>query len=154
MRSEKEGRHHMKRKHWPTILFVCYLAVLLRITVFRSGFGTHGFCADGVVNLKLFTEYLPLIRTGDWGRIVYLFVGNIIWFIPLGMYVRYRKAERGILRAAVLGFVLSFSIETMQYMFGTGISELDDLILNTAGAALGVLLMHGLSTFLEKGRQS
>lgn len=144
----------MRGKRWLHIIFLCYLGILLRITVFRSGFGTHGFCADGVINLKLFTEYLPLIRTRDWGRIVYLFVGNIIWFVPLGMYVRYRKAERGILRAAVLGFVLSFSIEAMQYMFGTGISELDDLILNTAGAALGALLMHGLSTFLEKGRQS
>ena len=133
----------MQGKRRIHILFLCYLAALLRITVFRSGFGAHGFCADGVINLKLFAEYLPLIRTGDWDRIIYLFVGNIIWFVPLGMYVRYRKPERGILRAAALGFALSFLIETMQYLFGTGISELDDLVLNTAGAALGALLMHG-----------
>lgn len=94
----------MRGKRWLHIIFLCYLGILLRITVFRSGFGTHGFCADGVINLKLFTEYLPLIRTRDLGRIVYLFVGNIIWFVPLGMYVRYRKAERGILRAAVRGY--------------------------------------------------
>lgn len=133
----------MQKKCWLHILFLCYLAALLRITVFRKGFGTHGFCADGVINLKLFAEYLPLIRTRDWDRILYLFVGNIIWFVPLGMYVRYRKSEHGILRAAVLGFGLSLFIETMQYMAGTGISELDDLILNTAGAALGALLLHG-----------
>ena len=134
----------MKRKRWYTILFLCYLAALLRITVFRSGFGGHGFCADGVVNLKLFAEYLPLIRNRDWGRIIYLFAGNIIWFVPLGMYVQYRKERHGILRAAVFGFALSFLIETMQYLFGTGISELDDLILNTAGAALGALFVRNI----------
>ncbi len=142
----------MRGKRWIHILFLCYLAALLRITVFRSGFGAHGFCADGVINLKLFAEYLPLIRTNDWDRIIYLFVGNIIWFVPFGMYVRYWKAGHGILWAAVLGFALSFLIETMQYMAGTGISELDDLILNTAGAALGALLLHGYLFWLRQLR--
>ena len=88
-------RNYLKRKYWPTILFTCYLAVLLRITVFRSGFGTHGLCSDGQINLKLFEAYIPLIRTRDWDRFAYLFIGNLIWFVPLGMYVRYRKAGRG-----------------------------------------------------------
>lgn len=129
----------MQKKWWMHILFVCYLAVLLKITVFRSGFGTHGFCTDGTVNLKLFEEYIPLIRTHDWDRFIYLFVGNIIWFVPLGMYVRHKKAKVGILWAAVFGFLLSLCIEVMQYLFGTGISELDDLILNTLGAILGAV---------------
>lgn len=132
----------MRRKHWITLLFAAYLAVLLRITVFRSGFGAHAFCRDGVVNLKLFTGYLPIIRAHDWGRFLYLFVGDIVWFVPLGIYVRCRLGKRGILWAAVLGFALSLLIETMQYLFGTGVSELDDLILNTAGAALGAMLPH------------
>ena len=135
-------RNYLKRKYWPTILFTCYLAVLLGITVFRSGFGTHGLCSDGQINLKLFEAYIPLIRTCDWDRFAYLFIGNLIWFVPLGMYVRYRSTRGGILRAAVFGLALSFFIESMQYLFGTGISELDDLILNTAGAVLGALFLH------------
>ena len=142
----------MKRKYWLTAIFICYLAVLLRITVFRSGFGAHGFCSDGRINLKLFEEYIPLIQTHDWDRFVYLFVGNIIWFVPLGMYVQYRRAKGGILLAAVLGFVLSLLIETMQYLFGTGISELDDLILNTAGAALGALFLHIFRHVAKRGQ--
>lgn len=130
----------MQKKWWPHILFVCYLAVLLKITVFRSGFSTHGFCTDGTINLKLFEEYVPLVRTHDWDRFIYLFVGNIIWFVPLGMYVRYRKSQAGIMWAVIFGLLLSLCIEIMQYLFGTGISELDDLILNTLGAALGALI--------------
>ena len=35
------------------------------------------------------------------------------------------------------GFFLSLLIETMQFVFGTGVSELDDVILNTLGVYLG-----------------
>lgn len=143
----------MKRKRRYLILFLCYLAALLRITVFRSGFGSHGFCTNGKINLRLFEEYIPLIQTHDWDRFIYLFVGNIIWFVPLGMYVQHRKPEHGILRAAVFGFALSFLIETMQFVFGTGISELDDLVLNTAGAVWGTLSMRILSALIPQRRR-
>jgi len=144
----------MKRKHCLTVLFICYLALLLRITVFRSGFGTRVFCSEGKINLKLFEEYIPLIRTRDWDRFVYLFAGNLIWFMPLGMYVRYRKAKKGILWAAAFGLALSFFIETMQYLFGTGISELDDLILNTAGAVLGALCLRWKNAVSMQGPET
>ena len=140
----------MKGKRWLTISFLCYLAVLLRITVFRSGFGTHGFCTGGTVNLKLFVGYLPLIQAHSWGRFVYLFAGNLVWFVPLGMYVRYRKVTKGILWAAVIGFALSFFIETMQYLFGTGVSELDDLILNTAGAVFGAVICEKFNKYISR----
>jgi len=143
-----------KKRRLPHILFICYLCVLFRITVFRSSFGSHGLCENGVINLKLFEEYIPLIQRHNWSRVVYLFVGNIIWFIPLGMYVKYRMAKSkthiaGILWAVLSGAMLSFFVETMQYIFGTGISELDDLVLNTAGSLCGALSMLPLCSHLR-----
>ena len=44
------------------------------------------------------------------------------------------------------GFLLSLSIETAQFVLGSGVSELDDLILNTLGALLGHL---GTALFLH-----
>ncbi len=41
---------------------------------------------------------------------------------------------------AVFGFLLSLAIEFSQYMFGTGYSELDDLLLNTVGTLIGFLI--------------
>jgi glycopeptide antibiotics resistance protein len=38
------------------------------------------------------------------------------------------------------GLFLSLVIEFLQYAFGTGISEADDLILNTLGALIGYAL--------------
>ena len=130
----------MKRSRILFLLFIIYMAVLLRITVFRTGFAENGFF-HGTVNVSLFLDYIPLIQNGHWLRVIYLFVGNLIWFVPFGMYLQYIAAEGRhaftLWRILLLGAALSLFIEVMQFVLGTGISELDDLILNTAGVFIG-----------------
>ncbi len=122
-------------------LFIIYIGVLLRITVFRSGFGFRNLCQNGIINLTLFESYIPLIKSRDFIRIIYLFVGNIIWFVPFGFYLRsFGKRKWKLWEIWLLGLLLSFGIEFLQYVFGTGISELDDLILNSLGAWIGAVL--------------
>lgn len=120
-----------------TILFLLYLAIVLRITVFRSSFTLQNLCQNGRIILNLFGGYIDLIRQGDWFAFTYLFVGNIIWFVPFGMYLQYMGKQKNLLRTAFYGFLFSLLIETLQYVFGTGFSELDDLVLNTLGAWIG-----------------
>ena len=121
-------------------LFFIYIGVLLRITVFRSGFSFRNLFRNGTVNLTLFESYIPLMKTWDFKRIIYLFVGNIIWFVPLGFYLRrFGKREWKAWEIWLSGLFLSFVIEFLQYVFGTGISELDDLILNSLGAWIGAV---------------
>lgn len=120
-----------------TMLFLLYLAIVLRITVFRSSFTLQNLCQNGRIILNLFGGYIDLIRQGDWFAFTYLFVGNIIWFVPFGMYLQYMGKQKNLLRTAFYGFLFSLLIETLQYVFGTGFSELDDLVLNTLGAWIG-----------------
>lgn len=129
----------MKRFHKMiiTMLFLLYLAIVLRITVFRSSFTLQNLCQNGRIILNLFGGYIDLIRQGDWFAFTYLFVGNIIWFVPFGMYLQYMGKQKNLLRTAFYGFLFSLLIETLQYVFGTGFSELDDLVLNTLGAWIG-----------------
>ena len=129
----------MKTERWAAVFFVFYLLILLRITVFRSGFGTHPLFLDGTVSVSLFAGYVPLVKGGHWFLFFYLFLGNIIWFVPFGLYLAY-AGWPGSLRGILLcGFLLSFFIESMQYVFGTGVSDLDDLVLNSLGAWSGAL---------------
>lgn len=125
------------RKIIVTILFLLYLAIVLRITVFRSTFTLQNLCQNGKIILTLFDGYIDLIRRGEWFAFTYLFVGNIIWFVPFGMYLQYMGKQRKLLHIAISGFLFSLLIETLQYVFGTGFSELDDLVLNTLGAWIG-----------------
>ena len=124
------------KKRLPLLLFLLYLAVVLRITVFRSGFGTHALFG-GNLNLTVFAAYLPLLRAHRWGTFVYLFFGNIAWFVPFGFFLRRRG--RSLPQTLLLGLAFSLTIETLQFVFATGVSELDDLILNTVGVGFGAL---------------
>ncbi len=120
------------------VLFFIYAAVLLRITVFRADFGAHELMKDGSINLTLFESYVPLLRAENWLRIIYLFIGNMIWFVPLGLYLAcMTKIKKGWIMV-LIGLLFSLFIETLQFVFGTGISEIDDLILNSFGTWLGV----------------
>lgn len=130
-----------------SILFVIYIAVVLKITVFRSSFGLHHLFQNGSLNLVPFTGYMIFVKSKNWFRFIYLFGGNIVWFMPFGMYLQYTKKLKSILTVTLCGLLFSLCIETMQYVFGTGISELDDLILNTFGAWIGAV---GVKLFQSK----
>lgn len=116
-------------------LFLLYLAVLLRITVFRSDFGSHPLFADGTVIWVPFVGLWEILQNSV-SYFLYLFVGNLIWFVPFGLLVPL-LTRRSPGQTVLLGFALSLLIEGMQFIFGTGFTEVEDLILNTLGTAIG-----------------
>ena len=115
-------------------LIVIWIAVLLRITVFRSHCFSNGLFS-GRIEWDAFAYYLKLARAGMWHYFAYLFVGNLIWFVPAGVLVRLRGGR--FWQALLAGFCLSLLVEFLQFVLGSGVSELDDLILNSCGAGMG-----------------
>lgn len=136
------------------ILFFIYIIILFRITVFRSDFTLTQIMQNGTVNITLFQDYIPLIKEGRWFRFLYLFVGNIIWFIPFGAALLISGKVNRLWKAALCGLMLSLVIETLQYLFGTGISELDDLLLNTLGTWLGAAISCMLKKLTDSIQQT
>ena len=118
-------------------VFVLYILILLRITVFRSDFGTHPLFRDGQI---LWVPFVSLIRIlkNSLSYFIYLFVGNLIWFVPFSFLfpVLVKRGKQVIL----YGLLLSLLIEICQFIFGTGVTEVEDLILNTAGTAIGYVV--------------
>lgn len=129
----------MKKKVILIIIFITYLAALLRITVFRSGFDFSNAFSGGEANLVPFAD-LANVFIADKRAFIYLFFGNIIWFVPFGFLMK-RITNMTTARIISLGFLLSLCIETMQFIFGTGVFEFDDLLLNTFGMLLGTVLL-------------
>lgn len=138
------------RSIWLWGLFFIYLLILLRITVFRPSLTLANFMKNGTINLTLFQDYIPLIQQGRWFRFIYLFVGNIVWFVPLGGILMLSGKAKKLRRAVLYGLALSLAIEIMQYLFGTGISELDDLVLNTFGTWIGAVMGQRLRIFHDR----
>ena len=135
----------MKKLLWFLTLF--WLAVLFRITVFRPGCFSHGLFS-GRIEWDAFAYYTKLAQRGNWRYFTYLFVGNLIWFAPAGVLVRLRGGK--LWQAALAGLGLSLLVESLQFVLGSGVSELDDLILNSLGAIIGFALTALLLSVIRR----
>ena len=64
--------------------------------------------------------------------------GNVIGFLPFGFFlpILSRRLRNGVL-VTMSGFGLSLLVESIQLIFKVGCFDVDDMILNTLGAALG-----------------
>ena len=73
---------------------------------------------------------------------------NLVLFVPLGFFLPllYKKYQH-IKNVILTGFLFSLSIEIVQ-MFGWGATDINDLIINTAGACLGYLIYYLVSKIL------
>lgn len=74
-----------------------------------------------------------------WGPWLNL-IGNIVLFLPVG-YLAFLRLGK-VWKAALVSMVASLSIEVAQYALAAGYSDIDDLLINTAGGALGATLAH------------
>ena len=117
--------------------FVLYLLILFRITVFRSGWYDNSFFR-GHIELIPFQDIFGYLFDGRWFDFVYLFFGNILWFVPFGIVCGAKK--QGIWKTILWTFLLSLTIEVLQFVFSSGYSDVEDLILNTLGGLFGFLL--------------
>lgn len=128
-------------------IFVVYIIILLRITVFRSDFGTHSLFRDGEILWIPFTSTVKYFKY-SFAFFVYIFVGNLVWFVPLGMLL---PVLTGCGKRVILySFLLSLLIELSQFIFGTGVTEVEDLILNTTGGAMGYGILQMILLIREK----
>lgn len=101
----------------------------------------------------------PLIHLFDYESRSEAFVnlyGNIGMFVPTGIIlpILYKGVDR-LWKAVGIGFAMSFIIEVTQLLFYERTSDVDDLILNTAGAAIGYLgcvLVKEIISVLSKSK--
>ncbi len=93
------------------------------------------------------TVYAGFIR----GLALSNILGNIVLFIPLGVYITLFNKDKSIWKNALLVTAVSVAVELVQIIFILGIGDIDDVLLNGLGGLLGVLLCRGLYR-LCKGR--
>ena len=75
---------------------------------------------------------------------------NVIAFVPFGVYISMLKENRNWFQKAIPVFLTSFIYETLQYVFAIGASDITDLLGNTLGGLIGILLFWLLSKILKE----
>lgn len=125
--------------------FIFYVILLVHLTVFREenriGNVELSIRSLDQINLTPFVHTFKLTEGVTLFDYYYNLYGNILWFIPMGFGTAYlMKKKPFFFKTLLIGFSVSFSIETMQFLFQTGIADIDDLIFNTTGTLVGLLL--------------
>lgn len=120
------------------LAFILYIVALLRLAVFRNSFSLSYIFEIGNYNLELFSD-LAKIYQNDKKIFAILFFGNLGWFFPFGVFLRYKNFK--FIKIVLFGFLFSLSVESSQFIFKSGIFEIDDLLLNTIGTTFGILFV-------------
>jgi len=88
-----------------------------------------------------FQSFLPLwIYNLNHPLVRFYIAGNILVYIPFGLFLRYYK---NLVYSIMYTFLLILLFETLQGVTNLGYFDIDDVFLNGIGAFLGILLMHG-----------
>ena len=111
------------------VLVTLYILIILWITLFSRK----------PMTARIFRGLFWEIEMGYWNNIIQ----NILLFVPLGFLI---GGKRGI----IAGLLLSIGIELTQYIAVLGYCELDDVLNNTIGTAIGSLLFKKFGKRIEQ----
>ena len=119
------------------ISFVLYIFLLTWIIVFKFRIDIRKLRYLRTINLIPFKE-------NDLKEILI----NIFLFIPYGMYLRELTKKKSLTVGIII--LTSFIFEVLQYILHIGISDITDVMMNTLGGMIGILLI----SILEKKREN
>lgn len=134
-------RAYRSRALW--VLLVYYLAIL-SVLLFFGGLFHVDRAWGSAVNLEPFYTirrfFIHYRRTGSLSSLSNL-LGNIVILVPLGVLlpIMFRPLRRFWLTLPLLA-LFAVGVEVIQWRFGVGIADVDDSILNFAGAAAGYMV--------------
>lgn len=139
----RRGRIDWKRE---AVLLLMYinLAVIIRFVFFPRGLvdgHIQPLVFDTAAMLPLRVNFVPLVHLLEYGSVrdmIWNVVGNAAMFVPNGIvlpiiYKRLKSFGRVIAASAFI----SLCIEILQLPFASRASDIDDILLNTLGAAVG-----------------
>lgn len=141
-----QRRHQPVRWFW-LAAFAGLIITLVNIFVNTLSFVPFldGFQLYGNINLVPFVSILRMIddllsATPSHYSFINFF-GNIGFFIPLGFFPPFlsKRLNRG-WKVILIGFGTSLFIEVFQLFIPARGSDIDDILLNTCGTAIGFLL--------------
>lgn len=129
------------------LLFTVFLALLVWAVMWKFDLPWVG--DGGSKPAKL----VPFVATEHFGPSAPREVlANALLFLPFGLYVGALAGPRDWWRAVSGAAMLSLMFEIGQYVLGIGSADTTDLLMNTAGATLGVGLWAALRTMTGERR--
>lgn len=101
------------------------------------GFGRKQYDLNIVRFIPLFSTFGFVKDTILWKTIIINVFGNVLMFIPFG-FLGIISQKFNDLKTLIFNFASAiFLLESLQYFTRLGVFDIDDIILNTLGVAIG-----------------
>ena len=126
----------LKYKKVTSILFIVYFLLLTWIIVFKTEFSISSLVTERSINLILFKESVIVNGKISFSEII----NNAIVFIPVGVFTVMLADNWKFIKMAAVPFGISLLYEITQYIFAVGACDVTDLINNTLGGIVGILI--------------
>ena len=127
-----------KQYNLTRILFAVYFIILVWILLFKMSFSIDELYKNRSINI------IPFMGSVIVNGRIYIseIINNIVVFIPVGIYVCMLKKDWPILKKISVGFFISLGIEVLQFVLSIGATDITDLIGNTFGGIVGILVFY------------
>lgn len=126
------------------ILFVLYIGFVIYFLLFSDFYGRslegmeeYHYNLELLKEIKRFWYYKEQL---GWYAVFTNLLGNVLIFVPFGFFMPMASKYRSFLATVFYSFVLSFCVETFQLITKIGSFDVDDLVLNTVGGAVGYIV--------------
>lgn len=126
----------LKYKKVTSILFIVYFLLLTWIIVFKTEFSISSLVTERSINLIPFKESVIVNGKISFSEII----NNAIVFIPVGVFTVMLADNWKFIKMAAVPFGISLLYEITQYIFAVGACDVTDLINNTLGGIVGILI--------------
>jgi glycopeptide antibiotics resistance protein len=125
-------------------LFVLYLLALAYFLFFAESTGRTVDDRTYQYNLRLFREihrFVTYRKQLGYMAVTLNLAGNVLAFVPFGLFLPLLvRSTRAFTKTLVWGFSFSLLVEIIQLFGKVGSFDVDDILLNTAGAVCGYVL--------------
>lgn len=69
-------------------------------------------------------------------------VDNVLIFIPFGVFSSMRELTKNLVKRLAPSFFTSLVLEILQFVLAAGVTDITDLLANTAGGLVGIGIFH------------
>lgn len=136
----------MKSKKCTLGLLIFYLIALTWIIVFKLQFSVADLPHLRNVNFIPFAESVLVNGTIEFREIIQ----NLLAFVPYGLFIHVLWEEKPVFKQLLPVICTSFVFETVQFIFAIGATDITDMLTNSSGGFLGIMMAVGISKISSK----
>ena len=137
-------------------VLIFYVILLLSILIFKYVSPVELFSVNrpiyrsvNILPFQSIKSYLfgiaDVSRTVTFNNVL----GNVGLFIPLGIYLQLLKRDKRMFISIFFVLLVSLSVEIIQFIFGIGATDIDDILLNCLGGIIGISCHRFLLVFIK-----